>query len=151
MVIGNILMDRNDQYVASRDEHGTWRILNAWHPALKELSIDADVPDTHPAVTLVTEGAFLALIKEATSRNILAGMTEGHGGISPEEYDGVCQERDSLMSQVERLKIEIPKTSETLKIAEGKIALIDRLASLYPLDESIVQLILTIGGNERVH
>ena len=150
MVIGNILLQRNEQYVADRDAHGTWRILNTWHQELKSLGIDADVPDDHPAVTLVTEGAFLALIKEATSRGILSEMTRGTGDISFDEHEVVCKERDKLKEELENREDMEPASSESLKIAESKLALIDRLASLNVLDENIIKMVLSVGGNQEI-
>lgn len=150
MVLGNMLLERNNQYVASRDPHGTWRVLNTWHQELKGLSADADIGDDHPAVTLVTEGAFLALIKEATSLGALSGSVESEEGISFEEHEIVCKERDDLKIKLELVQTENMPSSEVLKIAEGKIALIGKLAGLNQLDESVVQLILQIGGNEDI-
>ena len=65
-MIGNMLRERESQYIATRDEGTqTWRILDTWHDDLREMNPEDDVEDTSPAVTLVTEGGFIALVKEA--------------------------------------------------------------------------------------
>ena len=39
MVLGNILRERDQQYVANRDDATqTWRVLDTWHDALTPVS-----------------------------------------------------------------------------------------------------------------
>ena len=71
-MIGNTLRDRNNQYVATKDSTGTWRILDTWHDDLRVLDPEADIPDDSDAVTLISEGAFLAVVKEAARLGVLA-------------------------------------------------------------------------------
>ena len=71
-MIGNTLRDRNNQYVATKDGTGTWRILDTWHDDLRSLDPEADIPDDSDAVTLISEGAFLAVVKEAARLGVLA-------------------------------------------------------------------------------
>jgi len=71
-MIGNTLRDRNNQYVATKDSAGTWRILDTWHDELRALDPDGEIPDDSEAVILVTEGGFLALVKEAARLGVLA-------------------------------------------------------------------------------
>jgi hypothetical protein len=73
--IGTGLRQHSAQYVADLDPNGTWRILNAWHSSLQGFDPDEDdVPDDHEAVTLITEGAFEALVKHATAEGVLDGI-----------------------------------------------------------------------------
>ena len=74
-MIGNTLRDRNNQYVATKDPTGTWRILDTWYDELRQLDPDGDIPDDSEAVTLLSEGAFLALVKEAARLGVLANAT----------------------------------------------------------------------------
>tara|TARA_Y100000310_G_scaffold29507_1_gene27980 strand:+ start:7880 stop:8356 length:477 start_codon:yes stop_codon:yes gene_type:complete len=71
-MIGNTLRDRNNQYVATKDSLGTWRVLDTWHDDLRALDPDGEIPDDSEAVTIITEGAFLALVKEASRLGVLA-------------------------------------------------------------------------------
>jgi len=64
-VMGGILQQSDEQWVANKDEYGIWRVLDQWSPTLTNLSPDDDVPDSDPAVTVFTEGAFLAIIRAA--------------------------------------------------------------------------------------
>ena len=71
-MIGNTLRDRNNQYVATKDATGTWRILDTWHDDLRTLEPDGEIPDDSVAVTLISEGAFISLVKEASRLGVLA-------------------------------------------------------------------------------
>ena len=76
-MIGNMLRERESQYIATRDEGTqTWRILDTWHDDLREMNPEDDVEDTSPAVTLVTEGGFIALVKEASRLGIFSFNNE---------------------------------------------------------------------------
>ena len=65
MAIGNILSGSEQQYVAAKDDKGTWRILDTWHEELKSMDADDDISDDSAAVVCLSEGQFIALIKEA--------------------------------------------------------------------------------------
>ena len=54
MVIGNMLSDSGQQYVATKDDKNTWRILDTWHAELKQMSADDDIPDDSPAVVALS-------------------------------------------------------------------------------------------------
>ena len=76
MVIGNMLRDRDNQYIATRDETTqAWRILDTWHEELRRMEPDEDVPDDSEAVTVLTEGAFISLVKEAARMGVLQNAT----------------------------------------------------------------------------
>ena len=75
MAVGNMLRDREIQYVAVKDETTqTWRILDTWHEALKSFDPDDDVPDDSAAVNVLTEGQFLAIVKEAARLGVLQNV-----------------------------------------------------------------------------
>ena len=78
MTIGNSLRERDVQYVAVKDETThTWRILDTWHGALKNLDPESDVPDDNEAVTILTEGGFISLVREATRLGVLQNANLG--------------------------------------------------------------------------
>ena len=55
-MIGNMLRDREVQYVAAKDElTNTWRILDTWHDDLKVLQPEDEIPDDSPAVKILTD------------------------------------------------------------------------------------------------
>ena len=102
MVMGNALRDRDVQYVASKDETThTWRILNTWSDELKTLQVEDEVPDDCPAVKVLTEGEFIALIKEAARLGVLENATFGTGEA---ELEAVILDKDQ----------EIQKLNETI-------------------------------------
>ncbi len=117
--VGSTLRQHSAQYVAKRDNSGTWRVLNAWHSDLEAFDADTDeIPDDHVAMTVLSEGAFEAVIKEATAEGVLDGIHIN--GVDDIEYSKLEDEVEILRGQnlnlLEQLdesdksKSEIPKT-----------------------------------------
>ena len=111
MAVGNMLKDREIQYVAMKDETTqTWRILDTWHEALKSLDPDDDVADDSAAVSVLTEGQFLAIIKEAARLGVLQNVNLSN----IEEVEELEDKILGLEEEVSDLKSEITK-NETEK------------------------------------
>ena len=138
MVMGNMLRDRDVQYVASKDETThTWRILNTWSDELKNLQVEDDVPDDNPAVTVLTEGEFIALVKEAARLGVLENATFGTGEA---ELEAVILDKDqeiqtlneTILSLKEDKSEVIRKSSHTeeYELKEKAMASIIKLVSL---------------------
>jgi hypothetical protein len=117
--VGSTLRQHSAQYVAKRDNAGTWRVLNAWHSDLESFDADTDeIPDDHAAMTVLTEGAFEAVIKEATAEGVLEGINLT--GLDEIEYSKLEDEISVLREQnlnlleqldeIDKSKSEIPKT-----------------------------------------
>ena len=85
-MVGMFLKDREVQYTANRDEvTNTWRILDTWHEDLVNLGPDDEVPDDSSAVTVLTEGGFISLVKEAARLGVLQNASfEGHTALEDE-------------------------------------------------------------------
>ena len=65
-MLGGMLQGRDQQWVATKDDvTNTWRILDTWHSSLTAMDIEDDIPDVSPAVTVITEGAFIALFRSS--------------------------------------------------------------------------------------
>ena len=79
MPLGNILAGSEQQYVANKDDKtATWRILDTWHEDLKKLQdAEEEIPDDSEAVKVLSEGQFIALIKEAARLGVLANANFG--------------------------------------------------------------------------
>ena len=106
MAIGNLLRDREIQYVAVKDETTqTWRILDTWHEALKSFDPDDDVPDDNAAVNVLTEGQFLAIVKEAARLGVLQNVNLSN----VEEVEGLEEQISDLEKEISDLKSEITK------------------------------------------
>ena len=116
MVLGNMMNENGQQYVAMKDDKGTWRILDTWHADLKMLSADDDIPDDSAAVVALSEGQFIALIKEAGSLGVLENANFGTGEA---ELEATILDRDQ---EIQRLNEEILKlkeqTSEVIRDVE---------------------------------
>ena len=111
MPLGNILSGADQQYVGLKDETGTWRILNTWHEDLKQLDADDDIPDTSEAVTVLSEGRFIALIKEAASLGVLENVSFSG---DTEEYE---YEIGELKTTIEELKTELKAKNTVIETA----------------------------------
>ena len=139
MPLGNILSGADQQYVGLKDETGTWRILNTWHEDLKQLVADDDIPDTSEAVTVLSEGQFIALIKEAASLGVLENVSFS-GDTAAYEF-----EIEELQARIEELKTELrekttviePKTphSEEYELKERAMETILKLVSIDELSK----------------
>ena len=133
MAIGNILDGGDQQYVAIKDATGTWRVLNTWHNDLKLLDADSDIPDDSEAITILSEGQFIALIKEAGSQGVLSNATFNNNNEELEnELTEVCNERDQLKEELEKVNSiqSKPKRSEKYDLKEKAMDSILKLVSM---------------------
>ena len=130
MVMGNMLRDRDVQYVASKDATtNTWRILNTWSDELKNLQVDDDVPDDNSAVTILTEGEFIALVKEAARLGVLENASFS-SEVDTSEFDSIISDREN---EIKLLKAQLEhKTdhSEDYDLKEKAMDSIIKLVSL---------------------
>jgi len=111
MTLGNILRGRDEQYIANRDESGTWRILDTWHDDLKSIGPDDEIPDKTEAVTIISEGAFISLMKEAGRSGILDNVS--NGGAS-EEFDDMTEQYNQAVEKIHTLESVITDQKEQL-------------------------------------
>ena len=108
-MVGMFLKDREVQYTANRDEvTNTWRILDTWHEDLVNLGPDDEVPDDSSAVTILTEGGFIALVKEAARLGVLQNAAfEGHTALEDENI--------ALREQILSLEKNVSSKSEEIQ------------------------------------
>ena len=109
MPIGYMLSANEQQYVALKDESGTWRVLNTWHDDIKHLDADSDIPDDSDSVVVFSEGQFIALIKEAGRLGLLQNASFGTGEA---ELEAVILDRDKEIQELHEkiLKLEVEKS-----------------------------------------
>jgi len=131
MTIGNSLRERDVQYIAVKDETThTWRILDTWHDALKALDPEDDVPDDNEAVTILTEGGFISLVREATRLGVL--QNANMGGVA--EVDTL--ETQEMENEIVKYKEEIAELkqktneSESFRLKEKAMGTVLRLAAM---------------------
>ena len=115
-MLGNLLSGSDQQYVAMKDEAGTWRILNTWHEELKHLNVDDEVSDKSEAVTVLSEGQFIALVKEAASLGVLANVSVGGDTTKLEEELSTKEDEvHELKESVSSLKHEVSQRTIALE------------------------------------
>mgnify|MGYP003647599628 CR=1 FL=1 len=151
MTLGNILRERDEQYIANRDETGTWRILDTWHDALKSISPDDDVEDSNEAVTVIKEGAFISLMKEAGRLGILENASDS-GGQSNSEVDEIIVEYNAskdkiaeLQKQLAEYKGELSQTRVYSEHSHIKEKAMDTVLKLAGMDTLVSQRFNDLG------
>ena len=112
-MVGMFLKDREVQYTANRDDvTNTWRILDTWNEELMNLGPEDEIADNNPAVTLLTEGEFIALVKEAARLGVLQNAAfENNSALEDENH--VLRER------VLELEQSLHTTTEQIHKSEG--------------------------------
>ena len=135
-MLGGVLQGREQQRVATKDETtNTWRILNTWHESLKSMDPEEDIPDDSPAVTLVTEGAFIALFREAARLGVIENASFGNNS---EEYEIELESKDEIISN---LKSELASKQTVIEAKPAfsearlfKLEIADKMMKLAGLD-----------------
>ena len=134
MVIGNMLRDRDVQYIAIKDDKTqTWRILDTWSEGLKNVDLEDDIDDENSAVKILTEGEFIALMKEAGRIGVLANASVG-GGDAELESELLAKDEviHDLQGQLNIMQTEVQEvnTTEEYKLKEMAMHSIVKLVSI---------------------
>jgi hypothetical protein len=122
-------------------------VLDTWHDALKVLEPDEDVPDSSPAVTLMSEGAFLSLMKEASRLGVLenasapAGVSEERTKEEEALVADLSTEIHALQDQITKLQTEKQvlskkaERSESFELKQQALGAVLKLAAMSDMDE----------------
>jgi|TARA_R100000353_G_scaffold47336_1_gene37729 hypothetical protein len=141
MVLGNMMNENGQQYVAIKDDTNTWRILDTWHADLKMLNADDDIPDDSPAVVALSEGQFIALIKEAGSAGILENANFGSNADTSElEYaidtrDAKIEELEEKLNNLTEEKQVVEKAASRSEEFELKEKAMDNILKLVSMQD----------------
>lgn len=140
-MVGMFLKEREVQYTAHKDEvTNTWRILDTWHEDLMNLGPEDEVEDTSSAVTILTEGAFISLVKEASRLGVLQNAAFSEQGASEralldKETENI-QLREQILELEEQLKgaKQQPKRSEGFVLKEMAMQTLLKLTSMSDIE-----------------
>ena len=137
MVIGNMLRDSNNQYIATKDETTqAWRILDTWHEDLRMMEPDADIPDDSSAVTVLTEGAFISLVKEAARLGVLQNATFTEQTETGEDFlakeEEILEMKEKLVQYEEEIftLTQRPDRSESFALKEMAMTTLVKLTTM---------------------
>jgi len=135
-MLGGMLQGRDQQWVATKDDvTNTWRILDTWHSSLKAMDIEDDIPDDSPAVTVITEGAFIALFREAARLGVVENASFGADN---ETYELELQDREAtireLRNQLDQKQTVIETKPALSESKAFKLEIADRMMKLVGLD-----------------
>lgn len=141
-MVGMFLKEREVQYTAHKDEvTNTWRILDTWNESLMNLGPDDEVTDDNSAVTILTEGAFIALVKEASRLGVLQNAAFSEQGASEralldKETENV-ELREQLLTLEEQLQDskQQPKRSEGFVLKEMAMQTLLKLTSMSDIEK----------------
>jgi hypothetical protein len=115
-MMGNMLRDRDQQYIAHRDEAThTWRILDSWHETLSGYEVDDDVPDDSPAIKILTEGEFIVLIREAARIGILENANLDNKPTESGDFNIIAEEHGV---EIEKIEAELVQYKEQIRDLE---------------------------------
>ena len=142
MVLGNTLREREQQYVANKDESTkTWRILDTWHDDLRNLTVEDEIDDNSPALTILTEGAFIALVREAARLGVLQNATfTGEEEIDTEELEIVTADLSNKSDKIAELEEE----NTSLKKENFELLKLTEKSEEYALKDKAMQSILQL-------
>ena len=145
MTIGNILRERDAQYIANRDESGTWRILDTWHDALKTVNPEDDIDDENEAVVILKEGAFISLMKEAGRVGILDNVSDSSGR-SSEEIDNVITDYNAAQEKLRGLEREVVEQKDEL----AKLRAHSNRAQDYYIKEKAMDAVIKLAAMDTI-
>ena len=144
MVMGNMLRERDTQYIANRDETTkTWRLLDSWHEALSAFSVDDDVPDDSPAIKILSEGEFIVLIREAARIGVLENANLG-GQEAEVDFGIVSEEHESTISEMEKEIVQYKTEINQLKTANQDLSIKVQRSEGFELKEMAMNSILKL-------
>ena len=130
-MLGGMLQGRDQQWASTKDEvTNTWRILDTWHSSLKAMDVEDDIPDDSPAVTIITEGAFISLFREAARLGVLENASFG---TDTGTYELELQDREAVIKEL-RAQLE-----QKQPVIEPKPALSERKAFRLSLHLTLLQ------------
>ena len=142
--MGNMLRERDTQYIANRDETTkTWRLLDSWHEALSAFSVDDDVPDDSPAIKILSEGEFIVLIREAARIGVLENANLG-GQEAEVDFGIVSEEHESTISEMEKEIVQYKTEINQLKTANQDLSIKVQRSEGFELKEMAMNSILKL-------
>ena len=131
MPIGNMLRDRQEQYVEQKDGTGTWRILDTWHEDLTKLDPEDEIDDASEAVTVLSEGSFLALVREATRLGVLQNAALMENDALADQVAELKEENDRLKIQIDTIPAVEVTHKEKAGLKQHAIDTIAKIVAIY--------------------
>ena len=142
--MGNMLRERDTQYIANRDETTkTWRLLDSWHEALSAYSVDDDVPDDSPAIKILSEGEFIVLIREAARIGVLENANLG-GQEADVDFGIISEEHESTVSEMEKEIVQYKTEISQLKAVNQDLSIKVQRSEGFELKEMAMNSILKL-------
>ena len=143
-MMGNMLRERDTQYIAVRDEASrTWRILDSWHETLSAYSVEDEVPDDSPAIKILTEGEFIVLVREAARIGILENANLGNDEPNM-DFDIISEEHESTVSEMEKELVQYRTEIAQLKAANQELNVKVQRSEGFELKEMAMQTLLKL-------
>ena len=147
VTLGNDLANYADRYYIDYEEKTKiWRIIDLKNPEiLKVQDVEEEIPDDHPAVTIISEIMFAKLITEAIRIGVLAPSVAGIGSDVKdvkdlkEEIEKLEKElnwKDELVKKLEQEKANIPQGSEKFILKKHAMNLLFNMTVAEDINET---------------
>ena len=150
--MGNMLRERDQQYIAHRDDSTkTWRILDTWHETLTGFDVDDDVPDDSPAIKILTEGEFIVLVREAARIGVLENADLGNKETESSEFGIINEAQEGRISEMETDIVEYKNRIHQLEQKNHELNLQAQRSEGFELKEMAMNSILKLTAMSDVN
>ena len=150
--MGNMLRERDQQYIAHRDDSTkTWRILDTWHETLTGFDVDDDVPDDSPAIKILTEGEFIVLVREAARIGVLENADLGNKETESSEFGIINEAQEGRISEMETDIVEYKNRIRQLEQKNHELNLQAQRSEGFELKEMAMNSILKLTAMSDVN
>jgi uncharacterized protein YlxW (UPF0749 family) len=107
-------------------------------PSIKGFDSEDDIPDDSAAVSIITEAAFIALIKEATRLGVLENASLGGGEVNDEDLLALERENQELHEKLSKMEQNVVKYKEEPKKPQ--------YSENYAIKDRAIQAIINLAG-----
>ena len=104
----------------------------------QDFDSEDDIPDDSAAVSIITEAAFIALIKEATRLGVLENASLGGGEVNDEDLLALERENQELHEKLSKMEQNVVKYKEEPKKPQ--------YSENYAIKDRAIQAIINLAG-----
>ena len=121
MPAGEQLRQRVKQFAAKFDDAShVWRVLDTWDKSLEALGAEDEIPDTHPAMTLLPMSAMIEVVRAAEELDLLEHM---FGGVPEADLVEAQEQLAVATGKIETLEeqLKFSRTTPTKEAEESQV------------------------------
>lgn len=152
-MVSNMLRMSEEQYSVKYDDVlKLWRILDLQHSqlAMQGMDVDSDISDDHPAMTILTESAFISLIKAAVELEKVKNIDVEDKKQVQEEYDRLQRVKTAVDLQLIETIGNLDNAERTIDELKRKLGEKPKYSEGFALKEKVVDSLLKIVAVQEV-